>query len=530
MVKNKIQLDYTQYRNLNLSIVESFKKDTDSFRKYCFADPRFYRHRLEVINNELYSLNKLANKSETALRNIDCYTPYAKSHIELARHIKDITSTCLSLDANLVDDVEIFRTSVSEYTNYDIDFANLTSKSKDVLTIPTDIHLVSNFYILKKWEKYKQIYHIDYNFLQYLSASFKDNNLDVEIDTDVLDYLPYKTFSIQSDDLPLDNYIINYNPVSKKLTITGNSLMNSDIFDREKLSEYSDELYAVLNANTIDIQAIYDSKESYNRSFYAEFELKSTIKETLDTCILYTVNDASTLMSLISPSSSYWCYVNHSKNLHIINKDIGENKNRPEINSRTIHGLDILNPSVFYSCDILALGLDEVVGTETVSLDLLCSTLGLMYYLVSSNSNVDLRTADEINKSEEEIRNTKTVKSENNTNSENCNNDLINKSPNKYNLNVYDIAIREVSLIRKMKNTSNSGSSGSGTSKSPHVRRAHFHKFWVGKRGTSERKKVVKFLSPMLIHGDKLDDVPAIITQNKIKTEIPDAEETNLFD
>lgn len=40
-------------------------------------------------------------------------------------------------------------------------------------------------------------------------------------------------------------------------------------------------------------------------------------------------------------------------------------------------------------------------------------------------------------------------------------------------------------------------------SKRPHARRGHWHTFWTGKRGSDEQKAVVKFLVPMLIHGNK---------------------------
>ncbi len=43
-----------------------------------------------------------------------------------------------------------------------------------------------------------------------------------------------------------------------------------------------------------------------------------------------------------------------------------------------------------------------------------------------------------------------------------------------------------------------------GTKKRPHSRRAHYHHFWTGsKYDPSQRKLVLKWLAPMLIHGDQ---------------------------
>lgn len=42
----------------------------------------------------------------------------------------------------------------------------------------------------------------------------------------------------------------------------------------------------------------------------------------------------------------------------------------------------------------------------------------------------------------------------------------------------------------------------SGSPKSPHIRRAHYHSFWVGKRSDpANRKLIVKLVSPMFING-----------------------------
>lgn len=53
-------------------------------------------------------------------------------------------------------------------------------------------------------------------------------------------------------------------------------------------------------------------------------------------------------------------------------------------------------------------------------------------------------------------------------------------------------------------------SSGAGTAKRPHVRRAHFHHFWTGKRNSPDRKLVLRWVSPMFINTN-FDEIPATV-------------------
>ena len=46
----------------------------------------------------------------------------------------------------------------------------------------------------------------------------------------------------------------------------------------------------------------------------------------------------------------------------------------------------------------------------------------------------------------------------------------------------------------------------------PHMRRSHWHSFWVGKRGTEERRLILKWLPPAYIHPEKMEEARAIVT------------------
>lgn len=75
-------------------------------------------------------------------------------------------------------------------------------------------------------------------------------------------------------------------------------------------------------------------------------------------------------------------------------------------------------------------------------------------------------------------------------------------------------------IIRKMKSSSavryvfNEENRGTGTPKTPHSRRGHWHSYWIGKYGTAERKLVLRWLAPMFIHKDGTSEV---VTTNIIE-------------
>lgn len=45
-----------------------------------------------------------------------------------------------------------------------------------------------------------------------------------------------------------------------------------------------------------------------------------------------------------------------------------------------------------------------------------------------------------------------------------------------------------------------------GTPKRPHSRRGHWHHFWVGAKGSPERKLVLRWMNPMIINAGKVDN------------------------
>lgn len=54
-----------------------------------------------------------------------------------------------------------------------------------------------------------------------------------------------------------------------------------------------------------------------------------------------------------------------------------------------------------------------------------------------------------------------------------------------------------------------------GKAKRPHSRRGHWHSYWLGKRGTPERRIVLKWLAPMFIHKMMENGVTTNIVRDK---------------
>jgi len=78
----------------------------------------------------------------------------------------------------------------------------------------------------------------------------------------------------------------------------------------------------------------------------------------------------------------------------------------------------------------------------------------------------------------------------------------------------WEVGVRVGAALRRALGTAgdNAGGDGAHVSPRPHVRRAHWHTFWIGPRSDPElRKAVLRWLSPMLVGARGVDDlVPTV--------------------
>lgn len=81
------------------------------------------------------------------------------------------------------------------------------------------------------------------------------------------------------------------------------------------------------------------------------------------------------------------------------------------------------------------------------------------------------------------------------------------KLEQKSRVKVTDVGYHVGRLLREKKSAT---FTGTGNRKRAHFRRAHWHHYWVGKRG-NERKQILRWVNVMLIHPEEIDDKPTVM-------------------
>ena len=73
--------------------------------------------------------------------------------------------------------------------------------------------------------------------------------------------------------------------------------------------------------------------------------------------------------------------------------------------------------------------------------------------------------------------------------------------------------IREYEERERRVSAGSVGTGKKGTKKSPHIRKAHYHSYWIKENG--EKQLIVKFLSPIFVHGESKNIKPTIRKRKK---------------
>lgn len=78
-----------------------------------------------------------------------------------------------------------------------------------------------------------------------------------------------------------------------------------------------------------------------------------------------------------------------------------------------------------------------------------------------------------------------------------------------YHPTIHHVGYRIGAAFRKAKaeREASQGTGGNGASPAPHMRRAHWHTYWVGKENTPQRRQVVKWLPPIPVNVKSDDDI-----------------------
>ena len=80
----------------------------------------------------------------------------------------------------------------------------------------------------------------------------------------------------------------------------------------------------------------------------------------------------------------------------------------------------------------------------------------------------------------------------------------------------WDVGYRIGNELRKQKTIPTDYQGGTHNSPRPHIRRGHWHHFWTGPRNDiSQRKLILKWLSPMAIAVGDDEDTPVVFHEVK---------------
>ena len=78
-------------------------------------------------------------------------------------------------------------------------------------------------------------------------------------------------------------------------------------------------------------------------------------------------------------------------------------------------------------------------------------------------------------------------------------------------LRAWDVGVRMGAALRRAYHAAEVQLGGTHSGPRPHVRRAHWHSFWVGKIGAPERQLKPRWLPPIPVNLDDPDSIPAVI-------------------
>lgn len=308
-------------------------------------------------------------------------------------------------------------------------------------------------YLLTKWNKTKRVFNVSVDWIHYLLCCSVESN---GFSLDVLEQLPYTTFGFQIvyPDTTV-KFIIDYDKNSKKIYVGG------------------------WMPNTPNTEDAID--ESFEITLYTELDVSGTFEDAIQGGILYLLQDVSSYTLLVSPRSSFW---------NIIDNRTSSNYGIPQhINSRMSGccGRYSEPPKI-----------PMFINTATEKKDLAKTfwhilpqvVIVFLLYLASENTQPSIEQKDIPITSHKSSHRNKHKK----------NNDEVIKE--------YIVAEREVALLRSADAFEHTSSGNpTGRTVKPHIRRAHWHRYWVGKRDSEERKLVLRFLMPTMVGGKESIDI-----------------------
>lgn len=329
---------------------------------------------------------------------------------------------------------------------------------------------------LYQWNIYKRIY----KFSDELSACLGES-LYPDMNLDFLMYLPYDVFCIASQD---DTVKVIVNRVGKTLYCTSYS-GDDMVFFKFDISKTVQEALAV---ETVGISPLGIFPQTFafvtDMFCYRSYNMKTRVTQA------YEVYNAEKMKEKTNKDS------NEDDELSMSPIE----KARKRLGLATVHCTVDARDNTFCAHEELECILREVLGCVCYLASNNCKTLGISY----------------------EVR----------ERSETAPNDPqpLPQDDDDDDFNEAKIGIVETKYIPHAEGGTAVryfSSQGTGRKRAPHVRRGHWHRYWVGKHGTEDRKCIVKFLPPMWIGNSK--DAPIHTEAVATSADVENDETTSLF-
>lgn len=408
----------------------------------------YYYKKFKCLRNNLTSAKEMTDRIVELLKGFQQYNPGELINLSVKQEIQ-----CKTFLDKLVqlNDKDFSELSCADYIK-ELEPVEPTDVCIKNTSIPWRYYCATTNYLLTKWNKTKRVFNVSLDWVTYLLCSMVESD---DFPLDVLEQLPYNTFSFQITypEIVL-RVIIDYDREAKKIYIGG---WAPNKFD----SKVDDEMYEI--------------------TFYSEIDVSGTFKDAVENGVFYLLQDVPSYTLLVSPRNSFWNVI-----------DIGTHTN---------YGIPDNIKSYMTGCCgrydkppripiFINTESEKKYISETIWQILPQTVIVFLLYLASENTKSSIEQKD--------IPTTSHARSRRNKHK--INNDEVIKE--------YTVAEREVALLRNA-NAFEPTSSGNPTGRTvkPHIRRAHWHRYWIGKRDSEERKLVLRFLMPTMVGGKESIDI-----------------------
>ena len=450
------------------------------FYKYLQVLKQNLQSSRKVTDDIIFSLRdiiKLINTLDTTDPNIAKYLNRYKDTLDQELECKRyLDNLALKTTTNILDfNCDMFMEMMREYNPDDI----IMQKT----SMPWNVYATITWFMQLKWNKFKRVFCIDSDWLEYLIESF-----DKDISLAVFESMPYTNFGmiLKYDDVEQLFIIVDYDASTKVLSVSG-------------------QVLSQLDANRVE-----GSEEGlYVMQYYSRLDVSGTYLDALNTCMVYSMDDIDTFSDLVGPRRSSWRTLDMANSTLIASQLIDDDVPVKFIDTSKYGRYpeeSVEEPRV------ITVEPDDIAN-RTISSAVNKFVLAMLLYMCAENS------AKSIVERQPNSNNTVTTK----TNKKKITNPIV----------TYDVAVKEVAMLRSANSFINnsdritvyhSGTTDTRTVR-PHVRRAHWHHYWVGKHDTPERKLVLRLVMPTLVGGTEACDIAnTTVNSNTV------GDMTNLFE